>query len=84
METKKKSPFGKHIVLADLGKTLMLVSSKCDEEQNIGIISNCLHTKYSSVTKRKAMTLHCRKVEIRHRHQHDQMIKVNITGNGTS
>lgn len=50
----------------------MLVSLKFDEAQDVGMISNCFHTKYSSVTKRKTMTSQWRKVETPGRHQHDQ------------
>ena len=80
----KKTPFGKHIVVAVSGKTLMLVSLKSDEKQDIDMILKCLHTKYSSVTKRKTMPLQAEKSEMPRRHQHDQMIKVNITSNRTS
>ena len=80
----KKTPFGKHIVVAVSGKTLMLVSLKYDKKQDIDLILNCLHTKHSSVTKRKTMPLQAEKSEMPHRHQHDQMIEVNITSNGTS
>ena len=58
METKKqKSSFGTHAVTADLGETLVLVSLQSDEEQDTGIISNFLHTKHASVTRRKTMAV---------------------------